>query len=137
MSITSLAFKSSRSDLHNFWQATDITRHNGVSVECSLYWPGRVLMWGSVGMTLVTGLLLWVIYLQSQLQLAVVASASSSGNKNVDGLVFWDRQREEDGGTNHSNGNDDNGLGMYSEQEADNLHDVEMMEYPQEEWTSA
>jgi hypothetical protein len=104
-----------------FWKATDITRHDNVSVDCALYWPGHVLMWGAFGMTLVTGLLLWNIY----------SIALASGGTLLGGPMYRElsRQEERDASSNNNDGTDDDEL-----DDADD--DVEMVEYPREEGTS-
>lgn len=94
-----------------FWKATDITRHDDVSVDCALYWPGHVLMWGAFGMTLVTGLLLWNIY----------SITLASG-----GPMYRELSRQEERDANNSNNDDE---------VDDTDDDVEMVEYPREEGT--
>lgn len=104
-----------------FWNATDITRHDNVSVDCTLYWPGHVLMWGAFGMTLVTGLLLWNIY----------SITLASGGTLLGGPMYRELSRLEERDANN-NGDDDDVL-----DDGDNRDDdMEMVEYPREEGTS-
>jgi hypothetical protein len=111
------------SDSFIFWKATDITRHDDVSVDCALYWPGRVLMWGAFGMTLVAGLLLWNIY----------SITLASGGTLRGGPMYRELSRQEEIDADN-NGDDDDKDELDGADDRDD--DVEMVEYPRGEGTS-
>jgi hypothetical protein len=123
----------------DFWKATDITRHDNVSsLDCALYWPGRVLLWGAFGMTLVTGLLLWNMYTMYSNSITASGGTPLLGRSRSAGAgptVYRELSRQEEIDANHdNNGNDDEDDEL---DDADNREDdVEMVEYSREEGTS-